>query len=109
MTAKQLMEVGEKLNVDLDGLGLAKKPELYLVVTKDEFEKLDFQVYYSLNKTANGYEQSEDELVLNFVNCIVHIFYDQEKAEDAQSDRAVKTETKKKRFSLLSYFKGRKS
>lgn len=84
MTEKELLALGKAIDDSLDGIKLTRRPTTFIVVSHDEFKQLDWRVYYALNNTSEGYVESEDEMVINFVNHSIHVFYDEEKKKEAE-------------------------
>lgn len=85
MTEKDLLALGKAIDDTLDTMKMNRRPDLFIVVDKEEFKQLDWRVYYALNHTSDGYVESEDEMVVNFVNHSIHVFYDEEKKKEAES------------------------
>ena len=68
MKAEELIKLGNDIDQLLSGRSLPNKPIFDIVVPYDEFKDLDWRVYYAINRTSDGYEPSENEIVLNYTN-----------------------------------------
>lgn len=90
MTADELLKLGTDMDQLLSGRVVPNKPIIDIVVPHDEFKDLDWRVYYAINRTSEGYEPSEDEIVLNYTNCTIHVYYDEETKKKERKKRLPK-------------------
>ena len=90
MKAEELIKLGNDIDQLLSSRSLPNKPIFDIVVPYDEFKDLDWRVYYAINRTSDGYEPSENEIVLNYTNCTMHVYYDEETKKKERKKRLPK-------------------
>ena len=65
---RNIAELGQMINDKLREDGIKQKAELIINVNKDEFRKIDEDLFYRNNEKKEELIPSEDEIIVNFDN-----------------------------------------
>ena len=65
---RNIAELGQMINDKLREDGIKQKAKLIINVNKDEFRKIDEDLYYRNNEKKEEFIPSEDEIIVNFDN-----------------------------------------
>ena len=62
---RNIAELGQMINDKLREDGIKQKAELIINVNKDEFRKIDEDLFYRNNEKKEEFIPSEDEIIVN--------------------------------------------